>query len=378
METLLTGLLMELKERCLAIQRILEARKSNSQIRDYIEEIYAGADQILTEIEALLRDPDLGNARLLPNQFFAFSRLAEKLSGIEWHPLSAITRYDDTDTYMGCLCALLARQINYPIACPLVSGFSGNYYGAIPPYRLIRVPATEHLFLLGLPDMCHEMGHIVFYNYKGDFLGRFLSTITSYIRDEKARRISEGASPRYQELYDRLEADWKDRWTTEFTCDMIATFMVGPAFGHTHLRLCCSLDPDIFRPGFGESSTHPSGEARLRAITAMLRVMGLNNDAKLIQDQWARYLVVDGGRKPMEYDLCYPDMLVDSLTREVHNGCMKVGLVSYKDQKASDNDLNLPLLLNEAWTVLLSDTRNYANWEAEQIKRLKDYAVRGS
>jgi len=362
----------------LAIQRILEAKQSDSEIRDYVDEIHTGANQILREIESLLADPDLGNARLLPNQFFSFSRLAERLSGIEWHPLSSITRYDDTDRYIGRLCSLLAHQINYPLACPLVSGFSSNYYGAYPPYRLVKVPATEHLFLLGLPDMCHEMAHILFYNYKGDFLGRFPSTLSSYIRGEKDRRNSEGASPRYQELYDTLEANWKDRWTTEFACDMIATFTVGPAFGRTHLRLCSSLDPDIFTPGFGQYSTHPSGESRLRAIMAMLTDMELNDDTQAIQNSWDKYLVVNGSRKPMEYDLCYPDMLIDSLAKAVHSGCLKVGLVPYKDQRASSDDMNLPLLLNEAWSILFSDTKNYANWEAKQVKRLKDYAARGS
>ena len=80
----------------------------------------------------------------------------------------------------------------------------------------------------------------------------------------------------------------------------------------------------------------------------------------------------------MEYDLCYPDMLIDSLAKAVHSGCLKVGLVPYKDQRASSDDMNLPLLLNEAWSILFSDTKNYANWEAKQVKRLKDYAARGS
>lgn len=166
--------------------------KTCSEIQDYINEIYHKADQIRQEIEALLGDPDLGNAKLISNQFFAFSRLAERLSEIEWYPLPAITRYNETDYYLGRVCGLLARQVCYPLQTPLVSGFSSNYYGAIPPYRLIKIPAAEHLFLLGLPDLCHEMGHSLYSNYKGDFLGNFFSDLSNYIRSEKERRIREG------------------------------------------------------------------------------------------------------------------------------------------------------------------------------------------
>ncbi len=374
METLLKGLGFDLEQRCLAFQRVLESKRSDWGIQDYVKEIYDKADQIRQEIEALLSDPDLGNAKLLPNQFFAFSRLAERLSEIEWYPLPAITRYNDTDHYLGYLCALLTNQVRYPLQIPLVSGFSSGHYGAIPPYRLIKVPAAEHLFLLGLPDLCHELGHILFSHFTGTFLGNFFSDLLSYIQSEKQRRISEGAPPDYQVLYDRLETEWKDRWTTEFACDMIATFMVGPTFGRTHLRLCCSLDPGVFRPGFGESSTHPSGESRIRAIVAMLKRIGLDEDSKVIQDQWLKYLSAIGSKKPTEYDHCYPDALIDSLARKIHNGCVKIGLMTYKDQQASNNDINLSALLNEAWTVLLANPQGYAEWESGQVKRLRDNA----
>jgi hypothetical protein len=376
-ETLLKGLGLDLQARCFAIQRVLESTKADSEIQDYVNEICDKTDQIRQEIETLLSDPDLGNARLLSNQFFAFSRLTERLSQIEWVPLPAITRYNDADRYLCSLCALLVRQVRYPLKVPLVSGFSNNYYGVSPSYHLISIPAAEQFFLLGLPDLCHELGHILFSHYTGTFLGNFLSDLSSYIRSEKQRRINEGAPPHYQILYDMLESEWKDRWTTEFVCDMIATFVTGPAFGRTHLRLCCGLDSGIFQPGFGEPSTHPSGESRMRAILTMLKSLGLDRDSEVIQDQWLRYLLAIGGQKPMEYDHCYPDALIDSLTKEVHKGCVKIGLVSYEDQHASGSDVNLSALLNEAWTMLSADPQGYAAWESEQVKHLRDNANKG-
>lgn len=373
-EALLKGLGFDLQQRCLAIQRVLENRTFSYEIQEYVKEVCGKIDHVQQEIEVLLRDPALGNTKLLPNQFFSFSRLAEKLSEIEWYPLPAITRYNDTDYYLGYLCTLLAHQVRYPLRIPLVSGFSSNYYGTIPLYHLIKVPVSEHLFLLGLPDLCHELGHILYSNYTGSFLGNFFSDLSVYIQREKQRRIKEGASPKYQDLYDILETEWRDHWTTEFVSDMIAVFMVGAAFGHTHLRLCCSLDSNVFRPGFGEPSTHPSGESRMRAIVAMLKRIGLDEDSNIIQDRWLKYLSAIGSKKPMEYDHCYPDVLIEPLAREVYNGCVKIGLMVYKDQQVSNNDINLSALLNEAWTVLLANPQGYAEWESVQVKRLRDNA----
>lgn len=376
-ETLLKGLGGDLKERCLAIQRVLGSKKLDSEIQDYVKEIYARTGDIQQEIEALLSDPDFGNVKLLSNQFFAFSRLTERLSQIEWNPLPAITRYNDTDRYLRSLCALLARQVRYPLQIPLVSGFSNNYYGVSPYYHLINVPVAEQFFLLGLPDLCHELGHILFFDRNDTLLGNFFADLSSYIQGEKQCRINEGAPPHYQVLYDQLETEWKDHWTTEFACDMIATFMVGPAFGHTHLRLCSGLDPNVFRPGFGESCTHPSGESRTRVILAMLRRIGPDEDSRVIQNQWLTYLSVIGSKKPMEYDHCYPDGLIDSLAKEVHNGCVEIGLLPYKDQRATSNDIDLPALLNEAWSVLLANPQGYAEWESDKVKRLRQNVNKG-
>lgn len=373
METLLKGLGLDLQARCFTIQGILEGTKADSEIQDYVNEIYDKTDHIRQEIDALLSDPDLGNARLLSNQFFAFSRLTERLSQIEWVPLPAITRYNAADRYLCSLCALLVRQVKYPLKVPMVSGFSNNYYGVSPPYHLISIPAAEQFFLLGLPDLCHELGHILFFHHSDAFLGNFFADLSTHIQHEKQRRMSEGAPPHYQILYDRLESDWRDRWTTEFACDMIASFMIGPAFGCTHLRICCGLDPNVFQPGFGESSTHPSGESRMRGILAILKRIGLDDDCRVIQDQWLRYLLTIGGQKPMEYDHCYPDALVDLLAREVHNGCLNIGLASYKDQQASNGDINFPTLLNEAWTVLQTNPQGYAEWESGQVHILGEY-----
>jgi len=80
----------------------------------------------------------------------------------------------------------------------------------------------------------------------------------------------------------------------------------------------------------------------------MLRKIRLEEDSEVIQNQWLKYLSAIGSKKPMEYAHCYPDALIDSLAKEVHDGCVKIGLRTYKDQQASNNDINLPALLNEA------------------------------
>ena len=104
----------------------------------------------------------------------------------------------------------------------------------------------------------------------------------------------------------------------------------------------------------------------------MLERIGLNEDSKVIQEQWLKYVSVNGSDKPIEYDHCYPDKLIDSLAEAVYGGCVKIGLALYKDQQATSDDINLPTLLNEAWTVLLANPQGYATWESKQVKRFRE------
>jgi hypothetical protein len=63
--------------------------------------------------------------------------------------------------------------------------------------------------------------------------------------------------PGYIALYDRVLAQWIDSWLPEFVGDMVATYLVGPAFGWQHIRPMATI------PAF---LTHFAGPAGLAGI----------------------------------------------------------------------------------------------------------------
>ncbi len=371
MESLLTGLVWDLREKCKAIWQILQSNNAKVEIKDYVDWISDKTTYILQGIDDLLNQPDFCDPKVLKHQCFIYSRLYHGLSQVEWFALPAISRYNDGDHYLNFLCSSLAQQVAYPLPAPLASGFSEGNYGTYPLYRLIKVPAAEPSFLLGLPALCHELGHILITFHESDYrhiIKDFSTTLSSYIDTKKQEP---GTSPKVLASYDGLKIEWKDRWAVEFTCDVIGTFMIGPAFGYSHLRLCI-LDRDVFRPGFGESNNkHPSPESRIRAILAMLKMTGFPQESTVIHDRWLKYLSMTATKSPADYDCCYPDTLIDSLVQRVHDWCVRIGLTPYKHQQATTNDGNLTLLVNEAWTLLLTNPKDYGKWELQKVKNLR-------
>ncbi len=118
--------------------------------------------------------------------------------------------------------------------------------------------------------------------------------------------------------------------------DVVATYLVGPAFGWQHVRLCADRSRDAYRPTLGdERSTHPADEARLRGVVAVLERMGASETARQVMDIWGRYLAVSG-----------------------------------ESRQVDDPDLDIPFLLGEAWGRFLNDPATYDDWEHAQIEDL--------
>ena len=150
---------------------------------------------------------------------------------------------------------------------------------------------------------------------------------------------------------------------------MVATFLVGPAFGWQHIRLCTGNSNGAYFPALGEFSSHPADEARLRGIMAVLGQIGSTDAATELQAAWESYLALTAEDRPAEYDVCYPQALLDSLAHQVVQGCSNLGLRGFSECNLADEN-DLPALLNKAWERFRSEPATYASWETQQLARL--------
>jgi hypothetical protein len=286
---------------------------------------------------------------------------------VECYPLLFVERYAESDRRLTRLCRRLAQQIRWPLTPPLVGGFSTQYYWTMAPFGVICVPAAEESTVLGLPDLCHELGHILLLQEEPRFTQTFLGGLAAYIVAEQRRVVAGQRASQYTALYAQLFAQWRDQWLREFVCDMIATYLVGPAFGWQHIRLCAGGSRSAYRPAFGETAEHPADDARLRGVTSVLATLGIATTQ--LETLWADYLRMSGERRPPDYERCYPDSLIKSLAIKTVEGCRAVGLRGF-DEIPNPREGDIIGLIDEAWQRFLADPAPYLEWERMRMDQL--------
>jgi hypothetical protein len=113
-------------------------------------------------------------------------------------------------------------------------------------------------------------------------------------------------------------------------------------------------------------STHPSDDARMRAVLRVLDRLGFDSEASEVEGRWRGILAAGPGVRDRTYSDVFADDLLDALADTVIAGCAALGLVEYDDRVHSDT--SVLRLVNEAWHRVFSDPVAYAAWEEEILR----------
>ncbi len=368
MKAFLRGMLVDLERRSVVLRDRLVDVTDDPDLRYQCCLGYREAESLRREAAALLADPSLGEPALLANHLRAAQELEQRASLVESYLLPFVERYSEADRRLTRLCGRLATQVRWPAPPPLVLTFSSQYYWTVALFNVIAAPAAEGISLLRLPDLCHELGHILHMHHQAALVGDFILELADYIEQEKRRAVRGQRPPQYLALYDPLFAQWRDAWLREFVADMVATYLVGPAFGWQHVRLCAGKGQEVYYPALGQEATHPADEARLRGVLAALAQVGWE-DGPNLQALWDSYLsAMRREARPADYDMCYPQALLESLARHVVEGCRTIGLRGLRE--ATDPGLDIASLLHEAWERFIRDADSYPDWEQARLAEL--------
>jgi hypothetical protein len=242
----LRGMLGDLERRLIVLRDRLAAVVTDPDVRDLVITLYRAVETTRRDVAGLLADPTLGMQALLPNHLQLYRRWHEQADLVEAEPLLVVERYAEPDRRLTRFCRRAATDVRWPSSPPLVSASSNEYYWTHTYVEFICVPATEDRCLLGLPDLFHELGHLLLLRHEPQLVGDFHQNLEDYIVGE-LRRVDTGQrAPEYRQLYVELFSQWRDAWFQEFVCDMVATFLIGPAFGWQHIRLCMSSGTDAY------------------------------------------------------------------------------------------------------------------------------------
>jgi hypothetical protein len=350
----LRSLVIDLEIRAEVARRSLEGAP---KVARRSEDALASVKYIATETAHLLGE-DLDGS---PSQFYpAYQNLTRLMYERETLELPFILHFEEGSRRATRLCEELLANISWPYEPILVGTMSSQYYWTLPYWRIVATPSNEEKRLLGLGDLCHELGHTAYTIDDRKLVDDFPIALGKHLRGNlDSPHIPDGkdANDYLTEVFYR----WQESWLQEFVCDLIACYLVGPAFLRQHARLRAMAQPNAPIFNIKTNSSHPADHARATACLLQLRKLGFDAQADRLEEVWGE-LVTSSGEDPMGlYHLLYPEALLELLAESVINGCASIGLRPYDPD--ADPTTDIPRLVNEAWARLEAAPGEYREWE---------------
>jgi hypothetical protein len=322
---------------------------------------------------------DVMNSGILQDDFFTantvirYNSLNNEYLEIELFLYLPISKYDlRAEGYFEKIIDSVYREIKSSQLVPFISTISNSdaYYWAYSKYKMIAIPQGEERHLLNLSDLYHEIGHLTYLQNEAFLVNHHINFMRETF--EKLLDIKKGRSKReYRKCVTEAITFWEDKWAEELACDLIGTFLVGPAYAWSNMKICAVSsglnniysNSKIFRD-------HPPDEARMRCIFMMLELIGCADEVPIIKQVWERLLSVTHNDKPQHYDVIFSEELLRSITENVHKGCNSIRLASYPKQMTS-NTRPISQIINEAWEMIRNKPLDFPRWEGEQIENLQ-------
>lgn len=361
-------------DQLIRVEKMLEVLQSpnldNEINKDFLSKTVDMLLELQTEMKDLINSDDLDIESLAQNNIIKYNTYYERLQTIELFRYLVIVNYGEPEIYFKKKVSRIYDEINCFQKTPIITTISNSesYYWALPSYDIIAVPAGEEKNLLNLPDLFHEMGHLIYNQYENYLKGTIEDDINQYYQSESKRVFYEQRSVSLIEFYREKNAWWISSWVMEFTCDLLATYLVGPAYAWTNLKLT-TLSSGKNRI-YHDTPSHPSDEARMRGIFYMLRKMGHLEEEKQIQESWEKFLAATNNPIPSNYMSIFPQHVIQQLADFVYDGCKSIGLILYSDQKTKFSS-TITRILNSAWEKVFVSPDAYKQWESEIINELR-------
>jgi hypothetical protein len=306
---------------------------------------------------------------LANNNLYKFNTANRKFTDIHSYRYLPLKHYDDPEIFFFQVISKIYTEHRISAIPPIVSTISNhdNYYWAFPYFEIIALPAGEERSLLNLPDMFHEIGHLLHSMFKRKSCEKSLEFVDKYFAKEIVRLKNEGFV-QYVESLTRAKYLWSRKWIEEFACDLVGTYMTGAAYAWTNLKLLSTGHGSAII--YSDSSSHPADEARMRIIILMLEKLGLINDKDKVETDWKVFLKDTERLKPADYNLLYPQKLLQQLVDEVYEFYQNADLASFTELINSTSD-SIAQLLNEAWNQARTAPLDYNNYEINAVNKLR-------
>ena len=303
------------------------------------------------------------------NNIYKFNRLHREFKAIHSYRYLALKNYKDPEVFFFRVITKIYNEHRISAIPPIVSTISNHdyYYWAVPYFEIIALPSGEENSLLNLPDMYHEIGHLLHSMFHAKSCEVSSVTIDKHFEKELVRVIDDGF-PQFYEPVELAKYLWQASWIEEFTCDLVGTYMTGGAYAWTNLKLLST--------GHGStkiyeySQSHPADEARMRIIILMLEKLGLAEEKKAVLEAWDLFLKDTLVFVPNDYSLLFPQHILELIVEEFYAFYQNADLASYPELIKKGN-ASIAHLLNEAWHNAQTNPLGYYSYETDATNELR-------
>ena len=312
----------------------------------------------------------LEDAIFAGNNLYRFNRAHREFKAIHSYRYLAIKNYRDPEIFFYRVITQIYSEHRIYALPPIVSTISNHdyYYWAVPYFEIIAVPSGEEHSLLNLPDLYHEIGHLLHSMFGGKSCEVSGVLIDKHFAKEIVRVQDEGTAAHFQGILEVAKYLWDASWLEEFTSDLVGAYMTGTAYAWTNLKLL-SIGHGSTKI-FEYSESHPADEARMRLIILMLEKLGLKEDQDKVESAWKVFLKDTEVFKPNGYSLLYPQNLLQQIVDEFYVFYQNADLVSYPELVNLGSG-SISQLLNDAWNNAQNNPTSYFDYETNSIASLK-------
>lgn len=365
------GLYHDLDCRVQRMLAILNGKHYHDDIQKaFVPKTIEYLDELRGLLQAKISGVDLDIDILANNNLYEFNELNELFQTIELYRFEVIANYDEPEIYFNKKVARIYNEIRHLSIPPIITTISNseNYYWAHPVFEIIALPYGEENNLLNLPDLYHEIGHLICKQYPNIVKAKFSPILQQYFDAEIDRSYDEKTHEHYVPFLQNKHNRWEEYWIEEFTCDMIATYLCGPAFAWANMKMSALSNGS--NAIFADSPSHPSDEARMRAVFLMLNKIGYEQDCEAIKESWEQFLTHTNNPKHPDYKYIFPETLLDALTDIVFDYCRGIDLATYDEQIAAHQN-PVSKIVNNAWQNLFDNPNDFERLQREMIDEIR-------
>lgn len=371
MNNFIKALYADLSHRIDVVVSDIKGLPHHNDIKDrFIDDTLNQFSAIRNELQSAFDTGVLELEVFAGNNLFRFNRVHRTFKAIHSYRYLAIKNYKEPEIFFYQVITQIYTEHRINALPPIVSTISNHdyYYWAVPYFEIIALPSGEEHSLLNLPDMYHEIGHLLHSMFVGKSCETSGAIIDKHFAKEIVRVQDDGTAAHFQEKLEEAKYLWDASWLEEFTCDLVGTYMTGAAYAWTNLKLLSTGHGST--KIFECSQSHPADEARMRIIILMLEKLGLTDDKNKVEAVWKVFLKDTEVFKPNDYPLLYPQKLLQQIVDEFFTFYQNADLVSYSELVGKGAN-SISQLLNDAWHNAQTNPADYFNYETNSIADLK-------